>query len=350
MLLPMIRLTYSNRSEKLLDALAADLSAAGRDPFEPARLVVPNRNVEAWIRHGLARRLGIAANLEVQQLRRFVGGLLRDAVPGTRLVDGELLLDLVLSCLLDEERMSRPGLERLRSYLRAGGDRPEAVDLRRYQLASELARLFDEYCHSRPEMIGAWPREAALIGTAQEEIEAWQRRLWLEIFGRGGLAEERARESGEQWWHLPQLLDRIGEVELRPGGPVRLVGISYVASAFHRIFGRLARDAELDVYALNPCMEFWEDVEASHEARARLSKRIRLGRERLGESDDPFGLTTGGDTPALSLWGKPGRENVRLLNELADCDFHAVFEDFTDERPSLLRQLQQDILVRHPER
>jgi len=354
MLRPMIRLTYSNRTEKLLDALAADLSpsaAAGRNPFEPVRIVVPNRNVETWLRHGLARRLGIAANLEVQQLRRFVGELLREALPGTRLVDGEMLLDLVLSCLLDERRMEHPAFTRLRSYLHAAGDGAEALDLRRFQLAAELARLFDEYGHSRPEMIGAWPREAILAGTPQEETEAWQRRLWLELFGRGGLAEQRAREAGEQWWTLPQLLERIGEIGLgKVGRPIHMLGISYVASAFHRIFARLARDTELNVYALNPCMEFWEDVEASHEARARLSKRIRLGAERLAESTDPFRLADGGDTPALSLWGKPGRENVRLLNELADCDFRAVFEEPEDEHPSLLRQLQQDILVRQPER
>jgi len=350
----MIRLTYSNRTEKLLDALASDLSAAaaaGRSPFEPVRIVVPNRNVETWLRHGLARRLGIAANLDVQQLRRFVGGLLHDALPGTRLVDGDMLLDLVLSCLLDEDRMRQPAFARLRSYLHAAGDGAEALELRRFQLASELARLFDEYGHSRPEMVGAWPREAILAGTPQEEIESWQRRVWLELFGRGGLAEQRAREAKEQWWTLPQLLDRVGEVDLgKSGGPIHLLGISYVASAFHRIFARLARDAELNVYALNPCMEFWEDVEGAHEAKARLSRRIRIGPERLAGSPDPFQLAEGGDTPALSLWGKPGRENVRLLNELAECDFRAVFEESGSERPSLLRQFQQDILVRHPER
>ncbi|HWV37895.1 MAG TPA: exodeoxyribonuclease V subunit gamma [Vulgatibacter sp.] len=350
----MIRLTYSNRTEKLLDALAADLSAAaasGRSPFEPVRVVVPNRNVETWLRHGLARRLGIAANLEVQQLRRFVGELLRKTLPDTRLVDGEILLDLVLSCLLDERRLEHPAFSRIRSYLHAAGADAAARDLRRYQLAAELARLFDEYGHSRPEMIGAWPREGILAGTPQEETEAWQRKLWLELFGGGGLAEERARAAGEQWWTLPQLLDRIGEIELgKESGPIHVLGISYVASAFHRIFARLAQDTELFVYALNPCMEFWEDVEASHEARARLSRRIRLGPERLAESTDPFHLEDGGDTPALSLWGKPGRENVRLLNELAQCDFRAVFEELGEERPSLLRQLQQDILVREPER
>ncbi len=346
-----IQLTYSNRTEKLLDALAADLSRAreaGRSPFEPVRLVVPNRNVEVWLKHGLARRTGIAANLEIHLLRRFVGGLLADADQGARLVDGGLLLDLVLSLLLDDDYLGRPELARLRSYLHAAGGSAEAVDLRRFQLAAELSRLFEEYGYSRPEMIGGWPREAILAGTIFEETEGWQRRIWLDLFGKGGLAETRGAAEGVRYWHLPQLLDRLGELPFGDGAPIYLLGVSYVASAFHRILSRLANDNELHVYALNPCMEFWEDVEASHEARKRLSKRIRLGASKLLE-EDPFKLLGGGDNPALSLWGRPGRENIRLLNELADCDFRAVFEEPAGERPSLLRQLQQDILERKSE-
>lgn len=346
-----MQLTYSNRTEALLDALANDLAAAkakGRSPFEPVRIVVPNRNVETWLKHGLARRLGIAANLEVHLLRRFVGELLRKGMRGAeaeggRLVDGPLLNDLVLSLLLDDSYLSQEGLSRVRSYLYAAGDAPDPVDLRRVQLASELSRLFDEYGFSRPEMLAAWRHETLLGGTPYAETEEWQRRIWLDLFGEGGLAARRSEESGERLILLPQVLERLRELQLGDGAPTYLFGVSYFASAFHRILAALAAQAELHVYTLNPCMEFWEDVET------RRSQR-RHGEDLLFLEPDPFGLESGDDTPALTLWGRPGRENIRFLNALTDCDFREVFLEPSAGAPSLLAQLQRDILVREPRR
>jgi len=349
----MIHLTYSNRTEALLDSLAADLSAAreqGRSPFERVRIVVPNRNVETWLKHGLARRMGIAANLEILLLRRFVGGLLQHGLRGEearlRLVDGAILQDLLLSLLLDEDYLRRDEVARVRSYLHAAGEARDAVDLRRLQLATELSRLFEEYGFSRPELLNAWPREPLLEKTPFAETEAWQRRLWIDLFGAGGLAERR---GGERLVHLPAILDRLRDLELGDGGATYLFGVSYFASAFHRLLARIGERSALHVYTLNPCMEFWEDVEDGHAARKRLSQREGpMGDDILFKGEDPFGLLKE-DTPALSLWGRPGRENIRLLNALTDCDFRAAFEEL-EGRPTLLRQLQQDILVREPRR
>ncbi len=156
----MIRLAYSNRTEELLERFAADLSGwrGARDAiFKPAQLIVPNRNVEVWLKRQLAARDGIAGNFEVHFLRRFVAGLLEARDPGIQVVGSELLTDLLLSILLDDEVLGRPGLEPVRGYLYGGGNSDGAVDLRRVQLAVELARLFEEYGFSRPEMLAAWP-------------------------------------------------------------------------------------------------------------------------------------------------------------------------------------------------
>ena len=54
---------------------------------------------------------------------------------------------------------------------------------------------------------------------------------------------------------------------------------------------------------------------------------------------------------ALRLWGRPGRENIRLLNQLTDADFEGRFRRHadaagSDTAPSLLHRLQDDILDR----
>ena len=350
----MLRLTYSNRTEALFERFAADLAAfrADRGLFEPALLVVPNRNVEIWLKRQLARRDGIAANFEVLQLRRFVSGLLGRHDPELRLVDFELLQDLVLSVLLDDARLASSGLAPVRAWLEGGGEAADAVDLRRVQLASQLARLFEEYGFSRPDMLEAWPRRVTLTGR-WAGTEAWQRALWLEIFGRGGLLERRAQATGERHRTLPQVVAELPADALGGGRPVFLFGVSYVATIFKQVLARIAGAGELNVYTLNPCMEFWEDLPTGREQarRERLPHRGAHVDPATLDQEDPFGLKASWETPALALWGRPGRENVRLLDQLSQCDFTAAFEDPLDSgAPTLLKQLQRDILVREPER
>ena len=59
------------------------------------------------------------------------------------------------------------------------------------------------------------------------------------------------------------------------------------------------------------------------------------------------------ENPFLQAWGRPGRENIRLLNEWKEWQFDEHFTDpleSSSEPPSMLRQIQHDILVREPRR
>jgi len=337
----MIRLTYSNRTENLLERLVADLAAgrAAAGPLEPARLVVPNRNVETWLRFGLASACGIAANLEVRFLRKFLAETL--ATQGPPLVEGARLHDLVLSLLLDDDRLKGAAFRPIRRYLDAGQG-TDAVDLRRFQLSARIAHLFEEYEYSRPEMLDAWQRGPVLAGTPFAAAEAWQRPLWLAIHGPDGMLHRR--DGSLEGVRLGDLLRRPDAMQV----PARLhvFGVSYVARAFQRLFAQVAAKCELLVYTLNPCAEFWEDV-AARGGGARLPRRSDRLAEGALDAEDPFGFEDPDDSPPLRLWGKPGRENVRLLNELTGCDFEPAFPA-PAEAGTLLRRLQDDILVRAP--
>jgi exodeoxyribonuclease V gamma subunit len=351
----MLHLVYSSRTESLLEALVADLERhrASRGPLTPFPLVLPNRNVEAYLRFGIARQTGIAANLEVHYLRRFVRELLERADARLRLVDAEVLRGLVLGLLLDDEVLGREELAPVRRYLRAAGESPDAMDLRRFQLADQLALLFEEYGYAREEMLLQWEGGPVLGETPHADTEAWQRALWLLLCGKGGVLARRAEAEGVRWLTLGQAAEVLRSPRLEVPRHVHLFGLSYVARAFQRILGLLASRCELHVYALNPCREFWEDVETEREsARRRAKAPKRLGLASL-EREDPFGLVQEGDTPALRLWGRPGRESIRLLNELADCDFTEAFPEAPpasgpEGEPTLLERLQWDVLHRAP--
>ena len=357
----MLRLVYSSRTELLLAALAETLRAeraAGAHPLEPVELLVPNRNMERFVRLGLAEALGVAANLRFRRLERFTAELVagapppRDGALAARLVDADALAGALLALFHDEAALAAPELAPVRGYL-AAPDR-EGTDLRRVQLAVRLGRLFEEYAYSRPEMVAEWSAEGAPLARRREgSIASWQAALWRGIAGEGGVLSRHPAE-GARWVELGEVL--AGALPLGgPGAsqaPLHVFGISYVARAFAALFERLAAERDVHLFTLNPCMEFWEDVESPAELRRRLGRTradARLAaRPAPPPEEDPYELFQDTGNLPLRLWGRPGREHVMLLNELTDCDFDARFPSPQEPAPTLLAALQRDVLVREP--
>ena len=133
-----------------------------------------------------------------------------------------------------------------------------------------------------------------------------------------------------------------------------MFGVSYVARSYHRMLAALGRSIDVRIYTLNPCREFWEDLETVAEVRRRRKREKRDGlfparaearQPQMAIGDDPYGLLGEAENLPLRLWGRPGRENVRLLNQMTSGDFDACFVPGRGPR-TLLERLQDDILDR----
>ncbi|WP_306591233.1 exodeoxyribonuclease V subunit gamma [Geothrix sp. 21YS21S-4] len=315
----MARLHYSNRTEALLERLAEGAAAhrAAEGPWEPLTIVVPNRNVQLWLQRGLADLLGIAANLRFL----FLDQLWRDSLPvqepPLRLLDRPAIQGQLLVLLGEADVLAGTAFG---AYLEGDPGGRKAV-----QLSGRLARLFEEYLLSRPDWMARWEQGRAV---GEDPREASQRRLWQALRTRLAGAQER-------WLALPEY---VGS-DLFPRGrfpaTIHVFGLSQMARAYHLALRRLSLLRPLDLYILNPCEELWEDVVDPREA-------ARMARE---ESEDPYGLLAA-DHLGLQRWGRPGRENIRLLNDLVDCDFEDHFREPDD--PTLLARLQSDLLHRAP--
>ena len=391
----MIELVYSNRTESLLQNLANYLlnhQAQETHPLEPVEMVVPNRNMETWVRLRLAQTTGIAANLRFRRLENFIGEIVARASPGEyKLINLDTVEAAILSVLLDDKILDSPDMQPIRKYLASAGHtaafktdsafdihlEADGADLRRVQLASRMAHLFQEYSFSRPEMIAAWRKndlekragrrsgspaltnlpyvDPAKDNPALAPTVTWQRALWCAVFGENGILKKNPPEEFKRWTTLDQVAfdDSLFEKISSSGyPPVHIFGVSYVARIFQLLFARLGEAGTLRIYTLNPCKEFWEDVETDRDYSRRLGK---IGRTRSiwaeageNEEEDPFGLNVA-DTPALRYWGRPGREHIRLLGELTDCDFESAFDDPLEYGSGLLHHLQNDIFERKPE-
>lgn len=312
----MLHLVYSQASEALLDALVERLDRQrhrpGRSPLEPDQLLVPSRTIETWVKLGLARSLGIAANLRADGFGRFLGRLAEESGEPLWLIDRAALEGALLEIFLDPERLAHPELAPPREYLFAGGDTPEVVDTRRQQLAAELAGLFDAYLLHRPDFLHEWP-ERTLYGSDPlfGPIERWERRLFLMIFQRDGILDQHARRQARRWLLPFELIDQLPEHAPLPEA-VHVFGFSYLPVAHYRLLERLARRAEVHVFAFNPTASFWEEASAPTAA-------------------------------PLKRWGRGGRENVRALSALTS-QAEERYVDSPGRARTLLEQLQRDIL------
>ncbi len=385
----MIRLTYSNRTEELLHALAGDLkaSAAERGIFEPVPLVVPNPQIETYVKLGVARENGVAAHLETRYLRGHLADIVTRTAPNVTIIERATIEGELLALLHDERWLALDELAPVRAYVAAGGEAPDAVDLRRYQLAAELARLFDDYAFARPELLQAWrdggtlPDDRAGAPAPEKRgVETWQRAAWLALFGRGGAFERRGRAETRRYVDLPRFFAETRPRELVVPPATYVFGISYVARLYRDVFAALGQAGEVFLYTLNPCREYWEDLD--HD-RGRAADRARFPKRRGGtqlslllddrpdgersaasprEARGARGSASGSEpdprqidneTPALALWARPGRENIALHNQLSECDFVSRFADPLEgaEGPAtVLAHFQRDVLDRAPAR
>jgi exodeoxyribonuclease V gamma subunit len=354
----MIRLHYSNRLENLIAPLSeAVADHQRRDPLERISIVVPNRVVEQFVRHRLAESNGVAANLEFPFLRSYLARVLQSTDKNLKILEADELQLVLFECLRSPSHRDDADLKPARDYIHGGSKTDADVELRTLLLAAQLARLFREYSISRRRMIQKWRAARRSDLDAMSETERWQRHLWQLVFdSHGRVREEWLRIRETRLMLLPDAFAAIEERHLKASMPktLHVFGASYAGNAYADIFAQLGALGDIRIYALNPCREFWEDVDTSRRnLLAGWAHRNDKVGDQLVESEDPFSLNGLSDPPALRLWGRPGREYIRLLNEVSQCDFAPLFSDPVSnesETPTLLEQLQHSILDREPER
>ena len=133
-------------------------------------------------------------------------------------------------------------------------------------LAAQLARLFREYSISRRRMIRKWRAARRSDVDAMSETERWQRHLWQSVFdSHGRVRDEWLSNRGTRLMMLPDAFEATDNRLLKTALPemLHVFGSSYAGNAYADIFARLGALGDIRIYALNPCREFWEDVDTS---------------------------------------------------------------------------------------
>lgn len=323
----MLTLYHAPDLETLGELATTLLATPMREPFAPALVVVPSQGMGRWLTLELARKQGIAMQLEVQLPAKFVWDLSRLALgqlPEQSAFSPSSLSWRLYDWLCEPEQLTQA--PRLAHYLDGGDER------RRLSLAVKIADVFDQYLLYRDDWLAAWERNELLdLGPD----EAWQALLWRELTKDGH--PHRARL-------LEDLLARLYDAAPINALPERVLifGISSLPPHHMRVLEGLARHTEVVIFALNPCREAWGEIRDIREL-ARQPQSAAVNQEL---SPDDWYLDVG--HPLLASLGKQGRDFFDSLFSLASSEgsqeVGLYSEDGDLHDGSLLQALQNDIL------
>ena len=310
----MLHLHQSNR----LEHLAATLHKIQQvrplaHPLRPEEILVQSKGMQRFVSRYLAERGGVAANIRFSLPAGFNWRLIRELLPdipelspfSTEVMRWRLL-GLFHSDGLDTPELSS-ARQALSGYLSGGS-------VAAYQLAGQLADIFDQYLVYRPQWIDTW-QNGGLLDLGGDEI--WQAELWRFLDDGRQTAPHRV----EMWHRLMAALSQKNQAV-----PERLCvfGMAALAPMYLQLLQAVAQHCEVHIFALNPSKEYWGDIVEP----AQLLKRPDASPTQTGH-------------PLLASLGKQGRDFFNALNESEI----GLYTDIYDPLPSdsLLHRLQHDI-------
>ncbi len=284
----MLQLHRSNRTEALVDALASLYATPLGGPLDPEWLVVQGRGMATWLAMELSRRLGVWADGAALYPRNFVRRVLALGLGEQRAAAAERYapdsLAWTIAALLPAH-LADPELARVAHYL-GGAASSDVGNARRFQLARQIADVFDRYLTYRPDLLLGWERGDDR--SARAEGEAWQALLWRAVVARLGPD------------HVASLERALGPALAAAELPERVAvfGLATLPPLYARVLCSVARHAEVHVFSLSPSREHW--TEAAMWAR------------RDGEPGD-----AATENPLLASLGLVGAETEHVLGEAA---------------------------------
>ena len=350
---PGLVMLHSNRQETLKSVLVEWLANHPLDLFDKEEMLVQSNGIGQWIKFALAEDVeqggvGISANIQFSLPSMFIWRAYRsvlgdEVVPKVSPFDKPRLswrLFRLLNGLPQTERF-----EPLNHFLKDDSDQQ-----RRWQLAQQLADLYDQYQIYRGDWLNHWAEGGEGVYDAQNNLQTlaeedrWQPRLWQLICDDLGSEQSLSRPAVHQ-----RFLDAcsVGSVN-RSKLPKRLIifGVSSLPKQALEAIDALSQHVQILFCVLNPCKHYWADI---IDGRDLLTAKSR--RQLDKPADDLFSLENPSQ-PLLAAWGKQGRDFVRLLDLYDESrSFQSQFglnriDLFDDEETpeTLLHQIQHDIL------
>ncbi len=193
--------------------------------------------------------------------------------------------------------------------------------VKRYQLAQQLAYVFDQYQIMRPAMLEGWKHGKV---STKNSSELYQVELWKKIAEAIG----HLRHRGVFLLDLTRLLAEKKDYSRLLPKRLSIFGVHSLPPVLLNCLQALSAHCDVHLYLLSPCETHWTD---------QITQRQLLQTEEQEYTPDIH--------PLLVSLGTQGKDFQKML---LDVPFTGEFKSFADpldiKNPCLLHYLQHDIL------
>lgn len=321
----MLHLYQSNRLEYLATLMAkVHAQSPLKHFFAPEEVVIQSQGMRRYISQFLARENGIAANMRFSLPAGLTWRLMCESMPNLPPLspfDTEVmrwrLIQLFQSSEFANHENFRDAYTTLSSYLANGA-------LAQYQLAGQVADVFDQYLVYRPDWIEAWQQGKTIAQLNADNTQLWQAQLWRFLENNHSDVPHRVTLWKKLMHYLEQPHEHLPE-------RLSVFGIAALAPMHLQLLAQLALHCEVYIFALNPSAEYWGKV---------VQASVILQQVKNGEDID---LSQQG-TPLLASLGKQGRDFFDTLIGLELATDISVFDD-DPVSDSLLHTIQHQIQI-----
>jgi exodeoxyribonuclease V gamma subunit len=323
--------------------------------FSQEMIVVQNAGMQHWLNMSLAQQRGISMNIDYALPSQFLWKLARGLSSEENVPDQSPFSREVLSWRIDELLASKMVIldsdfaSATQYWLGISIDEYEGntankqqelltnfnekQTLKRYQLACQLADLYEQYLIFRPQWIDDWHQGKTakdFVDKVQaDESEKWQAKLWQLL-------------TKEQSYNPLELINKAVEnlASKKHLLPPRLsfFGLNAMAPMWLSFIEAISQHLDVHFFHLNPCFDYWGDIQSEKQAINLLAKWV--------EGHDDIAVNVG--NPLLANLGQQGREFMALLNDYSTVNidvFDTIDNTTQAEQLSVLQHVQQDILA-----
>jgi len=325
-----IELYFSNSLEQLAEKMSDIIcyeTYNKKNIFKAPAVIVPNQNIAKWLQLFIAKKHLICMNIDMQHLESGLWNMLSfldESCEKPDFFDMDHLKTL-LFFIFHNLDFQDPDLKPIARYLSNNNGDKKSVDYaaKLWQLTVKLAVLFQEYESHRFEMINQWTKKNSF----ENEMERCQKAIYLKI---KKLKDKYTSQTGICLHSMSEYAQKVFAGLLSAPNlktEKKLIysfGLSQISEFHLNIIGRLMPYYDIYIYAFNPSREFWEDIKTPWEKRwieKKNANKLKISPEEKKQGE----LFYEQDNSVLAMWGKPGRESIRLLCELTDYNFNAFY-------------------------
>ena len=343
----MIYLYPANKMENLLLLLNKISQLSPLGVFNQEVIVVQNAGMQHWLNLAIANERGISMNLRYALPAQFLWKLIRtmasdEKVPEQSPYSREVLTWRIYQLLALDIVTQDEDFKQATHYWSTENSANEQTyfdsraQLKRYQLATQLADLYEQYLIFRPQWLDSWQHgNFAIEGLDNISLSEhkWQGKLWRLLIDQ--LPYNPVELLADAIANLAE------KAELIPKR-ISFFGLNTMAPMWLDFINALSEHVEIHFFHLNPCFSYWGDVVTEKQAFNKLS----AWSQGVEETQSFVG------NPLLANLGQQGREFIALLQDYSTVDIE-VFEQVQKATPteskkesiSCLHQLQNDILT-----